>query len=342
MPAKPFTLAIVGATGAVGRTLLEALEDRDLELAELRLLGGARSAGQELEVRGDTLKLVQASPGAFRGCDVVIFCAGGEVSRTLVPAARQAGAAVVDGSGAFRADPQVPCLIPELAGEALARPGLDLVAAPGALATALALALQPLHRAAGLERVICDAILSASSAGRTGVEQLERETADLLNGREPQPPAPFAHRVGFNLLPLGPGAAGAAQAAGADEATAAAQEVPRLLGLPGLPISVGAVVAPLFHGHLAALHVGLARPLDLEAARAALRAAPAVKVIDAAAEAIYPMPMLAVNDDAVLAGRLQVDAALSNGLSLLVALDNLRRGAATNLLGLAEALAARR
>jgi len=339
MPAKPFTLALVGATGAVGRTVLEVLEDRDVPLDELRLLATGRSAGQELEVRGEPQKLVQATAAAFRGCDLVILCAGAEASRALAPAAREAGALVVDGSDAFHGDPQVPCVVPEVNGEALLREGLGLVSTPGALATALALVLRPLQLAAGLERVICDAVLSASSAGRAGVEQLEREAADLLNGREPLPPAPFPHRVAFNLLaragaPLEGGLSG--------EEAAAARQVPRLLGLPGLPISATTMVAPLFHGHLAALHLGLSRPLLVEAAAAALRAAPGVKVIDAPDEAVFPMPMLAVNDDALLAGRIRADAALQHGLALVVAIDNLRRGAATNLVAIAEALAARR
>ena len=336
MPAKPFTLAIVGATGAVGRTVLEVLEDRDLPLTELRLLASARSAGQELEVRGEPYKLIEAGAAALRGCDVVVLCASAEVSRALAPLARQAGAAVVDGTGAFRDDPQVPCVVPEVNGAALAREGLTLVAAPGALATALALALKPLHEAAGLERVVCDAALSASAGGRAGVEQLERETADLLNGREPQPPAPFPFRVAFNLL------AHAGTAVAAAEEAAAGGEVARLLGLPGLPISTTAMVVPIFHGHVAALHLGLLRPLSLEAARAALQAAPGVKVVDAQAEGVFPMPMLAVNDDALLAGRLRADPAFTHGLSLVVAIDNLRRGAATNLVGLAEAMAGRR
>lgn len=339
MPSRPFSLALLGATGAAGRAVLEVLEDRDVPLTEVRLLATARSAGQEIDFRGEPLKVRAVAEGAFRGCDVALLCAGAEASRTWAPIARAEGALVVDDSPAFREEEGVPCVVPEVNPEALDLATRGLVASPNSLAIALALVLKPLHAAAGLTQVICDTYQSVSGAGHRGVEQLEREASDLMNGREPQPPTRIPHRIAFNLVPQ-------VGEAGADGLSAEEAEVVRetrgLLGLPGLALSATAVRVPVFYGHAAALHVGLARPLAPEAAREALRQAPAVKVIDQPGEAIYPMPMLAVNDDAVLVGRLRADPALPNGLALFLSVDNLRKGGATNVVQVAELLAARR
>jgi len=339
MPTRPFSLALLGATGAVGRAVLEVLEDRDVPLTEVRLLATAASAGQEIDFRGEPHKVRAVAEGAFRGCDLAILCAGAEASRTWVPVARAEGALVVDDSSAFREEEGVPSVVPEVNPEALDLAARGIVANPNSLAIALSLVLKPLHAAAGVTQVICATYQAVSGAGHRGVEQLEREASDLMNGREPQPPARFPHRVAFNVVPqvgeVGPDGTAAEEAE-------LARETRRLLGLPGLAISSTAVRVPVFYGHSAALHLGLARPLAPEEARAALRAAPAVKVLDQPGEGIYPMPMLAVNDDAVLVGRLRADAALPNGLALFLAVDNLRKGGATNLVQLAELLAARR
>lgn len=339
MPSRPFSIALLGATGAAGRAVLEVLEDRDVPLTEVKLLATPRSAGQEIDFRGEPHRVQAVAEGAFRGCDLALLCAGAEASRAWAPVARAEGALVVDDSPAFREEEGVPSVVPEVNAEALDLAPRGIVANPNSLAIALALALKPLHAAAGLSQVVCVAFQSVSGAGHRGVEQLEREASDLMNGREPQPPTRIPHRIAFNLVPQ-VGAVGPDGVA-AEEAEVA-RETRRLLGLPGLPIAATAVRVPVFYGHAAALHLGLARPLPLDEARAALRAAPAVKVLDLAAEGIFPMPMLAVNDDAVLVGRLRADPALPNGLSLFLAIDNLRKGGATNLVQLAELVAARR
>ncbi len=339
MPSRPFSIALLGATGAVGRAVLEVLEDRDVPLSEVRLLATPRSAGQEIDFRGEPLKVRAVAEGAFKGCDLALLCAGAEASRTWAPVARAEGALVVDDSAAFREEAGVPSVVPELNPEALDLATRGIVANPSSLAIALALVLKPLQAAAGLAQVVCATYQSVSGAGQGGVEQLEREASDLMNGREPRPPTRVPHRIAFNLVPqigeLGPDGVAAEEAE-------VMRETPRLLGLPGLAISVSAVRVPVFYGHAAALHLGLSRPLAVDEARAALRQAPAVKVVDQPADAIYPMPMLAVNDDAVLVGRLRADPALPNGLALFLSVDNLRKGGATNLVQVAELLASRR
>ena len=339
MTTRPFSIALLGATGAVGRAVLEVIEDLDIEVSELRLLATERSAGQEIDVCGEPHKVRAVSADAFRGVDVAILAAGAEASRTWAPVARQQGALVVDDSAAFREQPGVPIVVPELNPEALDGVEGGIYANPNSIAIALALVLKPLHAAAGLERAVVATYQAVSGAGHRGVDQLEREASDLMNGREPAPPLRLPHRIAFNLVPQ---VGGTIEDGVAPEEAKIARETPRLLGLPGLVISASAVRVPVFYGHAAAVHLGLSRPLTPEAARQALRAAPAVKVVDAPAEGIYPMPMLAVNDDAVLVGRIRTDPAFPNGLALFLAVDNLRKGGATNLVQLAALVAARR
>jgi aspartate-semialdehyde dehydrogenase len=338
MEPRPISITLLGATGAVGRAVLEVIEDLDVPVGRIRLLASARSAGQTIDFRGGQVKVEEPSADAFAGCDVAILAAGAEASRAWGPRARAAGCLVVDDSSAFRDDPGAPLVVPEVNGEALDG-GATLAANPGAIAIALALTLEPLRAAAGLERVVVSTYQAVSGAGHRGVEQLQREAADLMNGREPGAPGRIRHRIAFNLVPQ----VGSLGADGvAEEEARVAVETRRLLGLPGLAISATAVTVPVFYGHAAAVHLGLARPLDVAAAREALRRAPSVKVIDRPDEGVYPMPMLAVNDDAVLVGRLRANPALENGLAFFLAVDNLRKGGPTNLVQVALAMVARR
>jgi aspartate-semialdehyde dehydrogenase len=183
MPSRPFSIVLLGATGVVGRAVLEVLEDRDVLLSEVRLLSSAGSAGQEIDFRGDTLKVQAVTPRAFRGCDVALLCAGSEASRTWAPVARAEGALVVDDSPAFREEEGIPSVVPEVNLEALDQASQGIVANPNSMAIALALVLKPLHAAAGVTQVVCATYQAVSGAGHRGVEQLGREAADLMNGR---------------------------------------------------------------------------------------------------------------------------------------------------------------
>jgi len=338
MDPRPIAIALLGATGAVGRAVLEVLEDLDVPVSRIKLLATARSAGQEIDFRGGPIKVEVASVEAFTGCDVAILAGGAEASREWAPRALAAGCLVVDDSSAFRQQAGVPLVVPEVNGEALDA-GAPLVATPHAIAIALALVLKPLQAAAGLGSVVVSTYQAASGAGHRGVEQLQREAADLMNGREPPGPGRIRHRIAFNLVPQ----IGAVGADGLAEGEASlARELRQLLGLPGLALSATAVQVPVFYGHAAAVHLGLTRPLEVEAARALLRQAPGVKVIDRPDEGVYPMPMLTVNDDAVLVGRVRADAALPHGLALFLTVDNLRKGGPTNLVQVALAMVERR
>jgi len=337
--ARPLKVAVLGATGAVGTTLVQVLEEHDFPIESLRLLASARSEGAEIDFRGDSLGVQAVKDGAFDGCDLAFLAAPEGVAREWAPRARAAGCAVVDVSPAFRLDLDVPLVVPEVNPQDVdlwkAR---GIVASPGPSAVLLAVALKPLHDAAGLEHVAATVLASVSGAGQAAIEQLEREGQDLMNGREPEPGPALPWRIAFNLVPQA-GPFGPDGRAGEEAAVSA--EARRLLKDPDLRLSATVVRVPLFYGHSAAATVRTRRPLGPDAAREALRAAPGVKVVDDPAQKVYPMPMLAVNDDAVLVGRIRADASQENGLALFAVLDNLRKGAASNAVQIARLLAER-
>jgi aspartate-semialdehyde dehydrogenase len=333
-------IALVGATGTVGRTALEVLDDLEVPVRALRALASPRSAGAALAFRGDELRLEAPRPGAFAGCDVALFCAPAAVATEWAPRAWAEGCPAVDVSPAFRPDAEVPLVVAEVNGGAAAGfASRGVVACPSATATALSLALAPLRDAAGLRRVVVSTYESASGLGHGGVEELERQARELLNLREPDPPARFPHRLAFNVIPqVGELGAGGAT----DEEAGVVRETRRVLADAALAISATAVRVPVFFGHSAAVNVATRRPLGAGAARGALAKARGVKVVDDPAQRIYPMPILVGSEDAVLVGRVRDDASQENGLDLFLSVENTRRGAATNAVQLARLVAAAR
>jgi aspartate-semialdehyde dehydrogenase len=339
MPKLPITLAIVGATGEVGRAALEAIDQLEFPLKDLRAFASARSAGTTVEAGGGEVRVRELADGAFRGCDVALFCAGPDVARAWAPRAWAEGCAVVDDSPAFRMEAGVPLVVPEVnAGAIAAFRARGVVANPSATATALAVALAPIRAAAGLERAVVSTYEAVSGAGRSGVAELEREARDLLALREPGPAARFPHRIAFNLIPH-IGAFG--EGGSTEEEEAIARETRKVLGDDGLRLAATAVRVPVFYGHAAAVNVTTRERLGAAEARELLRKAPGVKVVDDPAQGIYPMPMLAANEDAVLVGRLREDRSQERGLDLFLVIENTRKGAATNALQIARILAER-
>ncbi len=332
---RPLRVVLLGATGAVGRAALELLEEQDPPVGALRALASGRSAGGEVSFRGEGLRVDEVRAGAFHGSDLALLAAPAEVARSWAPVARSEGCLVADASAAFAGDPEVPLVVPEVNPEAAARLPRGTARSGCGLAPSVALALAPLRAAAGLSRVAIVALEPASGAGRRGLEQLESEAMALMNGREPEPPSAVPHRLAFNLVPqVGPfgegGATGAEALLSADLAAL----------LPGAAVTATAVRVPVFYGHAAVVRVVTGRPLGAAQARELLRGAPGVKLLDRPGEQLYPMPMLSVNDDAVLVGRLRDDPTQANGLELFLSADNLRRGGATGLVALGRLLAA--
>ncbi|MFL5270572.1 MAG: aspartate-semialdehyde dehydrogenase [Anaeromyxobacteraceae bacterium] len=336
---RPLPIAVLGATGAVGRTLLEVLSEGELPVESVRALASERSAGSEVEWAGDPLRVEAVKDGVFRGADLAFLATPAAVSKAWAAKARAEGALVLDLSRAFRVEPDVPLAVAGLNdGTLAAPPPRGIVAVPGAPAAHLAVALAPLRAAFGLLRVQVTTLEAVSAAGHGGVEQLEAELRAMLSFQEPPAPTSLTHRAAFNVVPQ----AGAFGPSGAsEEELGLAVELARVLGPPFLRVAATVVRVPVFHGHLHALTLATERPAKAEEVREVLRKAKGVKVLDAPGEGIYPMPMLAVTDEAVLVGRIREDPTVERGLSMLAVGDNLRQGAAVNAVRVAKLLAER-
>ncbi len=336
MAPRALNLAVLGATGAVGRAVLDLLGEGDFPLKSLRLLATPDSSGALLEFQGEEIEVEPVKEGAFRGCDLAIFCVGSGVSEAWAPKAWDEGCAVVDDSSAFAGEEGVPLVVPEVnPQDAALYASRGIVVNPSGPVIALVLALRPIQAAAGIERVVVSTYQSVSGAGHAAVVQLEREVRALMNGLEPEPPVEIPHRVAFNVVPQ----VGAFTPSGyTEEEAKLADQTRRILGDPAFRLSATAVRVPVFYGHSESVNVATQRKLGAAEARELLRKAPGVKVVDAPKERIYPMPMLAVNDDAVLVGRIREDLSQENGLDLFLVVDNLRKGAALNAVQIARLL----
>ncbi len=326
-----FRVGIVGATGVVGREALRILEARRFPASEIRLFASARSAGTRVGTR--TVAAVAA--GAFRDLDLIIFDTPDEVAKEWVPQAAAAGAMVIDNSAAFRQEPDVPLVIPEVNAEAMHRVPRRIIANPNCTVAAFAVPLAPLHRAAALKRVIVCSYQSVSGAGQHGVAQLWAELdATVAAHHPPERPqgSAFAHPIALNLIP----AVGSWRGNGFSEEVKVAAELRKLLGTPQLPVGVTCVRVPTLVAHGVAVHAEFDRSLDVSQARALLAAAPGVELVDDPAAGRFPTPLAAAGRDPCLVGRLRIDEA--GGLAFFVVADNLRKGAALNAVQIAERL----
>ncbi|HET6440657.1 MAG TPA: aspartate-semialdehyde dehydrogenase [Anaeromyxobacter sp.] len=338
MAPRPVNLAIVGATGLAGRAALELIPEAELDPSELRLFATERSREQRLEYDGEDLPVAELTATAFRGMDLALFFTPAAASREWAPRAWAEGCAVVDASSAFRADPQVPLVAPGLNPEAVdgfrAR---GIVAAAAGPAAVLAPLVAALSREAPVEAVSAVVLAPAAGAGTAGVVQLETESGDLMNGREPEPGPVFPHRLAYNVVPQ----VGIFLPDGhTDEERAVEVDLRRLLATPALRAAVSAVRVPVFYGLTVVSRLFVARAIPAQAARTALRAGQGLKVVDGPGEGVYPMPMLSLNDDAVLVGRIRADEA-ARVVDLVATADDLRQAVA-GAIRIAELIVERR
>ena len=336
---RQYKVAIAGATGVVGREMMKVLEEREFPVRELVPLASERSEGQNLEFMGGEVTVQRLKPDSFAGADIALFSPGATVSREFAPHAARAGAVVIDNSSAFRMDADCPLVVPEVNPRdvdlALKPGGRRIIANPNCSTIQLVVVLKPLHEAAGLERVIVSTYQSVSGAGQKGIDELEKQARALFN-MEATANEKFPHRIAFNLLPeIGKDSGNGYT----DEEMKLVNESRKILGLPGLAVSATCVRVPVFYCHSEAAHVFFKRPLAPDQAREILRKAPGVKVVDELKEHVYPMPLLGAGNDDTLVGRIRSDLSAPNGLALFIVSDNLRKGAATNAVQIAELLA---
>lgn len=324
-------VVIVGATGAVGKVALQVLEERSFPLASLRLCASPRSLGKRLPFRGEEIAVEEANAALFAQCDIAFISATDAVSREMGRLAAQGGCVVIDDSAVWRMEPDVPLVIPEVnGGDIDGHQGI--LSIPNCSTTQLVMALWPLHRVNPIRRVIVDTYQSVSGTGALAVAELDRQAADVLAGRATAAEQ-YPHRIAFNVLPQ----IGSFQDDGyTSEEVKIARESRKIMHAPDLAISATCVRVPVAICHSEAVHVELERPLAPEEARKLLAAFPGVEVIDDPASAAYPMPLTGAGRDEVFVGRIRQDASNPNGLAMWVVSDNLRKGAATNAIQIAE------
>jgi len=340
---KRYSVAVVGATGAVGTEMLRVLAQRRFPVSGIRLLASSRSEGRRLTYNGGRVRVETLRPRSFSGIDVALFSAGAARSLEFAPEAVRRGAVVVDNSSAFRMADDVPLIVPEVNPQAL-RGHDGLIANPNCSTIILLLALAPLHRAAGLTRLIVSTYQSVSGAGARAMHQLWKETRAVVSQREGSRlkmrrcAGPLPAQIAFNVIPH----IDAFQAGGSTkEELKMVRETRKILDEPDLPVSATCVRVPVLVGHAEAVWIETRRPLSVEQARARLRRTRGVRLVDVPARGRYPLPIEAAGQDNVLVGRIRKDDSSRRGLALWVAGDNLRKGAATNAVQIAELLIAR-
>ena len=335
---EPPVVAIVGATGVVGREVLQCLEDRGTPVASIRLLASARSAGQTLSFNGAHLPVEEVADHQFDGVNIVFFCAGATVSRRYAPIAAKAGAVVVDNSSAFRMDPTVPLIVPEANGNQIV-PHAGIIANPNCVAAIATVVLAALQRCWSISRLNLVTYQSASGGGAAAMDELRDATNAKLNGQDYAPNA-MPHPYAFNLFSHNSDVDGETGYNG--EELKVIEETRRILSQPKLPIGVTCVRVPVLRAHSIALSVRFDHFVDVEQVRARLENAPGVRLVDDRESNHFPMPSEATGEYDVLVGRIRRDLGDPTGhtIAMFICGDQLLKGAALNAVQIAETLLA--
>lgn len=328
-----YNVAIVGATGLVGQEFIRVLNQRKFPLKSVRLLASDRSAGRRLPFNGHEITVEETRDDSFEGVDIALFSAGADISRHFGWIAAQAGAVVIDNSSAFRMDPEVPLVVPEVNGDDV-RHHKGIIANPNCSTAQMVVALWPLHQANPIRRVIVDTYQSVSGTGSPAVDELNVQARQVLEGQETDPDV-YPYQIAFNVLAeidvfLENGYT--------KEEWKMVEESRKIMHLPDLPLSATCVRVPVLVGHSEAVHVEFERPMAPEEAREILGSAPGVEVVDDPSRRQYPHPWAAAGQDPVYVGRIRKDVSHPNGLAFWVVSDNLRKGAALNAVQIAEAM----
>jgi aspartate-semialdehyde dehydrogenase len=331
--ASGLTIAIVGATGAAGQTTLRILEERKFPVRELRVFASERSVGKAVTFRGEPVTIQRIEPSAFKGVNVAFCSAGSAQSKEYAPMIVKAGATVIDKSNAFRMDPDVPLVVPEINAHA-ARSHRGILACPNCTTIVTVMPLKPLHDAGRLTRVIATSFQAVSGAGVNGIAELREQTLAWARG-EAMVPKHFAHQIAFNLLP-------AIDRFGADGYTAEemklVNETRKILETPGLRVAPTTVRVPVFTSHSISVTAETETKITAARGRDLFAGFPGLKLWDDPAQQRYPMPIAVEGQDDCFVGRIREDLSSPNGLSFWVVGDQLRKGAATNAVQIAELL----
>ncbi len=328
---KGYRVAIVGATGLVGREFIKALEQRNFPMESISLLASDRSAGKRMFVTHQEIEVKETVVESFTGIDIALFSAGAETSRHFSPIAAQSGAVVIDNSSAFRMTPTVPLVVPEVNAEDI-KWHRGIIANPNCSTIQMVVALYPLHKVNPIKRIIVDTYQSVSGTGAAAVEELTTQAKQVLDGQNTLPHV-YPHQIAFNVLPeidvfLDNGYT--------REEWKMVEETKKIMHADDIAISATCVRVPVFTGHSEAVHVEFSQPISPDEARRILAQAPGVKVLDDTVISLYPQPWSAAGTDEVFVGRIRRDASRPRSLAMWIVADNLRKGAALNAVQIAE------
>jgi len=326
---KGYHIAVVGATGAAGTELLRVLERRNFPVASLRPIGSARSIGKSVRFREEPIPVEELGDRSFDKMDIAFFSAGGDVSRNFVPIACQSDAIAIDKSSAFRMDPHVPLVIPEINAEDV-RQNRGVIANPNCTTTVMLMALNPLHRVFGVRRVFATSFQAVSGSGARGIEELKRQVV-----AKDTAPEHYPHPIAFNLLPH---IDSFLETGYTKEEAKMQDETRKIMHLPELRVSATCVRVPVYRAHSVAVSAEFEQPISVEQAREVLAKAPGVELVDEPQNNRYPMPLSVAGKDNCQVGRVRLDCAFENGLAFWVSGDQLLKGAALNAVQIAELL----
>lgn len=327
-----YNVVVVGASGAVGHELLKILDERNFPLGELKLCATSRSAGKQMMFRGKTYTVEETTPDSFNDMDIALF-AGGAASVEFGPAAVERGCVVIDNSSNYRLDPKVPLVVPEVNPEDV-KWHQGIIANPNCSTIIMVAALKPIHDAARIKRVVVSTYQAVSGAGQEGIEELTAQTEAVLAGKE-YPPNKFAHQIAFNLIPH---IDVFQELDYTKEEWKMVKETHKILHDDTIGITATTVRVPVYRSHSESINIETGRKMTAAEAKKVLAAAPGVVVVDNPAEKQYPMPLFCSDRDEVFVGRIREDNSIDKGLNIWVVSDQIRKGAATNAVQIAELL----
>ena len=335
MAQKEINLAVVGATGAVGNQMIRCLEEANFPLRSIKLLASRRSVGRELRFKGDLLPVEELTVDSFKGVDVALFSAGGDTSLKYAPAAAAAGCVVVDNSSAWRMDPDVPLVVPEVNPHAIAGyTAKGIIANPNCSTIQMVVALNPIHRKVGIKRIVVSTYQAVSGTGKKAIDELLDQTRAMINFLEYEKNV-YPHRIAFNCLPH----IDRFQENGyTKEEMKMVHETRKIMEDNTIGVTATTVRIPVFFAHSEAVNVETRQPISAAEVRTLLKDAPGIQVIDDPAKNLYPLAIDAAGQDSTLVGRIRQDESIPNAINMWIVADNIRKGAATNTVQIAGIL----
>ncbi|UCH19621.1 MAG: aspartate-semialdehyde dehydrogenase [Deltaproteobacteria bacterium] len=335
MSEKKVNMAVAGATGAVGNQMIKCLEERKFPLKSIKLLASRRSVGREIRFKGELFAVEELTESSFQNVDIALFSAGGDTSKNFAPIAAKEGCVVVDNSSAWRMDPEVPLVVPEVNPHAIADyTKKGIIANPNCSTIQLVVALNPIHKKCGIKRIVVSTYQAVSGTGKKAIDELFDQTRSMINFLDYEKKV-YPHRIAFNCLPhidvfMENGYT--------KEEMKMVNETRKILEDETIGVTATTVRVPVFFGHSESVNVETIEHITADEARALLEQEIALKVIDEPAKNLYPLAIDAAGQDLTYVGRIREDESISNGINMWIVADNIRKGAATNTVQIAEML----